>query len=239
MTGEAMRMRMQLARLAQQHRLAPQAVMIPLSAPVDGPQILEGYASTIDVDLERTKFRPFAFCNPSLLLKGYKQPPLLYRHDESQPAGEIQSLAYDDRGNLKIRAHVTHAQAKRCDAFSIRAHINAFELHDTDSPNFFGLVTSAEIIEISLTDTPANPRALVQHRYRPSPAVECYDIAKRGVVCISRIIELMAKAPPATPPPALQPRSAPAHVIARKPTQFARLVGEMNRNEQRQRSACP
>jgi hypothetical protein len=45
---------------------------------------------------------------------------------------------------------------KRCGAFSIRAKINAFELHDVDTKKFHALVTDAEIIKVSLTNRPCS-----------------------------------------------------------------------------------
>lgn len=245
MSGEAFQMRVQLAKLACHYKIAPRPTIIPLTAPVDHALTMDGLASTTDIDLERTKFRAYAFCNPCLLFKGRELPPLLYKHDESQPAGKIESLTYDAHGNLKIRAHVTHAQAKRCGAFSVRAHIGGYELRDTDSANFHALVTNAEIAEISLTDTPANPHALVQHRHPAVPIrpflktmAETNALLIQGVETIREMVVLLARTPqhpaPKCPAPARQPqRCAPAHIVSRRPkTEFSKLVLEMNRHAQ-------
>jgi hypothetical protein len=140
LTAEALKMKLELSRLASQHGVMSTPITILPSGPVDYPVILGGYASTTDIDGERMKFRRLAFNNPFFWLSGYKLPPLLYKHDPEQIAGEIESLTYDKAGNLKIRAHVTHEKAARCNAFSVRAKILEYELIDTDSKNFHALV---------------------------------------------------------------------------------------------------
>ena len=57
MTGEAMRMRMQLARLAQQHRLVPKSFApTELLPPIDGDVIVAGLVAPAVIDNERTMF---------------------------------------------------------------------------------------------------------------------------------------------------------------------------------------
>lgn len=242
MSGEAFQMRVQLAKLASRHKIAPRPTIIPLTAPVDHALTMDGLASTTDIDLERTKFRAYAFCNPCLLFKGRELPPLLYKHDESQPAGKIESLTYDAEGNLKIRAHVTHELAKRCGAFSIRAYIGGYELRNADSANFHALVTNAEIAEISLTDTPANPHAVVRRRYPAAPLRpwlktigETNALLIRRVEIIREMMMVLAKtSQQRTPVPAPAkhlPRNAPEPVISRPTTEFSKLVLAMNRSQ--------
>ena len=48
-----------------------------------------------------------------------KDLPLLYNHDAKEPAGSIDALYYDAKGQLMVRATVTHPRARRCQAFSI------------------------------------------------------------------------------------------------------------------------
>ena len=112
------------------------------------------------------------FCRPL--------PPLLYRHDPKQVAGRIDEMSHDSDGNLRIRATVTHEQAKRCPAFSVAAKVTAYELRDEDSPNFYAVITAAEITEVSLTPTPANPNALVLNRYPQFASVALHDHAIAG-----------------------------------------------------------
>jgi prohead serine protease len=187
--GLAFRIRLELAQLAQRHAshhtVAAQPIVIPLSEPVDYPVTIEGLAATTDIDLEHTRFRRYEF---PLLPWSTEFPPLLYKHDPAQIAGRIESLDYDAEGRLRIRAYVDHPMARRCGAFSIRGTIVAYELRDTDNANFHALVPNAELTEISLTDTPANPQALVRHRYKAAPFAAYLDtIGKTSELMIRRV----------------------------------------------------
>jgi hypothetical protein len=155
----ALAMRWQLRQLQHRHRLQPQPCIIALTAPTDRPMILNGYASTTDIDLDRCRFRGWAFT----WLPWAKPPPLLFKHKE--PAGTVDALDYDQRGNLKIRATVTHPVARRCGAFSVGAKVIDYEIREADGPNFHAVITRAEVTEVSLTDVPSNPNALVLNRH--------------------------------------------------------------------------
>ncbi len=188
-TANALEMTLQLRRLQQRHNIPSDIYVAPQAAAVPHPMVLEGYASTCDIDLTRTKFRPYAFGYPLLFCQ--PMPRLLYRHDESQPAGRIDSLQYDHKGNLLIRATVTHEPAKRCNAFSIGARVHAYTMHDVDSPSFYALVTSAELTKISLTDQPANMAALVTRRYRASPTVQLYSLLGEKVSRLAKLTNII------------------------------------------------
>ena len=73
---------------------------------------------------------------------------------------------------MRIRATVTHDLAKRCGAFSIGGRVLEYELHNETTREFYALATRVELIEISITNSPANPFALVQRRYPASAQVE-------------------------------------------------------------------
>lgn len=154
---------------------------------LDHPQVLEGYASTCCLDLDRVQMRRFAFGYP--LPKDL--PPLLFKHDVDQPAGRVQSLEYDDEGNLRIRAVVDHPLARRMGAFSIGAKVLDYEMRDADGENFYALISSAELVEISCTDSPANPRALVKHRYPASAEVQFLEDVKQKVVLLAKLATLI------------------------------------------------
>lgn len=117
---------------------------------------------------------------------------MLYKHDPNQIAGQIQSLEYDARGNVRIVAEVDHELARRCPAFSVGAVVKAYELRDEGSPNFHAVITEAEITEISLTELPANPFALVESRYSVPPHREFYDKATRGIAIIQEMLHTIA-----------------------------------------------
>jgi Caudovirus prohead serine protease len=188
-TGNALAMKLKLRTLMQRHGVRPNPVKIPLLDAVDHPMLLEGYCSTDDVDHERCKFRPYAFGYP--LRKSCRAVPLLYRHDPNQVAGEIVDLEYDELGNLQVWTKVTHPLAKRTGAFSIGATILDYTICDADSPDFYALVTQAELTEISLTDNPSNPFALVMDRHRHPPAVETLELLTAKMKILQKMTLLL------------------------------------------------
>ena len=88
-TGLALKLKLELARLRAEHGLADRAepLVLPLTEASVGPMIFEGRAATSDVDRERMKFQPFCFGMVSA-----RNVRLLYRHDATQVAGEIEEL---------------------------------------------------------------------------------------------------------------------------------------------------
>ena len=240
MTGEAFAMRIRLARLAARHGVAAQPVSIPLAPPSDRPVIVEGVAaSATTVDLSRMLFREFAF--PLPVFSWEKRPPLLYRHGE--PAGEIEALEYDRDGSLRVRARVDHVEARRCNAFSVCATVHDYELRNEDSADYYALIKQAEIVEISLTDQPACPAALVDFRSSVPPHREFYRNAQRGIEIIQRIVtvigceidrvvavdrEAREARPQSKPARALVARPTP-RIEAHRATEFGKLVTAMER----------
>jgi HK97 family phage prohead protease len=185
----ALEMSLRLGQLMKKHDITLTPITITLAAPTDYPMILEGYAATTDIDHQRMKLRAYAFGFP--LRKQFRNVPLLYRHDPTQVAGRIDEIDYDERGNLRVRATVTHALAKRCGAFSIGARILDYEMRDELGPDFHALVTSAELTEVSVTPSPANPFALVQRRSRASARAEFYNDAIKLVSCMQEFVGLL------------------------------------------------
>ena len=187
--ARALEMRLAIKRLMVKHRVVPEPAPIPLTMPTQYPMLMEGYASTVDLDLDRTKLRRYAFGYP--LPRHCKDVPLYYKHDPAQVAGTIQDLEYDAEGNLLIRAEVDHPLARRAGAFSIAACVLDYEMRDTDGPDFFAIINSAELTEISLTDTPSNPNALVMDRHRASPAVQCLRLMTERVTKLQKLTEFI------------------------------------------------
>jgi hypothetical protein len=228
-TGQALQMRLQLAQLAQKHRPPQtQPVIVPLLPPVDHDLIFEGYASTPDIDAERMRFA--ARCWMPIKKQNV---PLFFRHDKSQIAGKIEDLRIDEKG-LYVRALVTHPDARRCNAFSIGATIHNYMLRDVDdSERFHALVTCSTLDEISITDRPSNPAALVKHRFRTCAAVEMYDLIIKKIVCIQKALGLLgemqrraAQPRPKVPTPKVH---VPPAVVHRPRSEFSMLVQEINR----------
>ena len=230
-SGLALQMQYRLGRLADRHGVAPALPsQLALAPPSDRPVIVTGIAAHVgSIDGDRMMFRAFSLAPPLRR----PLPPLLYRHDPSQIAGRIEELTRDADGNLRIRATVDHEQGKRAPAFSVAATIHAYEICNADSPNFYALITSAEIVEISLTPSPANSNALVLHRYEQFAGVALHDHAiagfKKGIEAL-QLLQQYFDAPRApAPPPRAPAKRAPPPVISRRPTQFQSLVQAMNR----------
>jgi hypothetical protein len=130
--GQALRMKYQLAQLARRHRVAAPDVdpaPLPLLPAVDHDVFVEGFATTPDVDLQRTRFRGWCFS----FLPWERKPPLLLRH-AGEPVGEVLDMRYSERGALWVRAHVRDRTAARMPAFSVAGAVENFELRDVDDP---------------------------------------------------------------------------------------------------------
>jgi len=63
--------------------------------------------------------------------------------------------------------------------------VTTYELKNADTPNFYALVTRADLTEISLTD--ARPRVL--NRYRPSAASEVYALIGEKVKLMTSVLK--------------------------------------------------
>ena len=185
----ALAMRLKLERLRRHHGHQLQPVTVPLAQPTARAQVLTGRASTTDVDLQRQRFRGWAFGAI------HRQPyPLLYfKHDTGRgEVGTITNLEYDSGGNLIITATVTCPLARRANAFSIGCTVRDFEILDAASPDdFHALIRRAELTEISLTDTPANPQARVTARRDVSAQAEFYEHAAAATRRISQVVKLL------------------------------------------------
>ena len=191
-TGDALAMRLKLRTLMQRHRIQNQPCKIPLSEPVDADLMAEGFASTNDLDLDRVRFRPYCFGIPTITFRrGY--PPFLVKHDPNRIAGQISELAYDSVGNLLIAATVTDGLAKRMGAFSIRAVVNDYTIVNGDTPDFHALITSATLTEISVTDCPSNPQALVMVKVAGSPAVRTLELLVAKMKLLQQMAALIQK----------------------------------------------
>lgn len=182
----ALDMRLELKREADKFGYVPDSITIPLSKEFpNAPTIVHGFASTTDLDLERVQMRRYAFgLMPDINI------PLLYKHREVEPAGSIRQLMYKD-GALWIEALVTHPVAKRCGAFSISAKVDDYTMMNRNRRDFYAVINRASLREISLTETPANPFALVTHRY-PAPHHDAFYVAaQKHVLACQRLVALL------------------------------------------------
>jgi hypothetical protein len=182
----ALELRWSLRLLQRRYGIAPTPHIVPPIAPVPYAVVLVGTAATTDLDLDHMQLRPFAF--------GALPPtvPLLLRHDPATVAGTVQELAYDHNGGLRVRVRVEHEEARRLGAFSVGARIIECMLADGDSERFRGVLERVELTEVSLTDRPSNPRALVVERI-PAAISDWYTLMQRRVECIGKYLELAVR----------------------------------------------
>lgn len=182
--GVALQMRYRLAELAARHRvpLPTGAHTEPPLPCCDGPMLLAGYASTFDIDLERTRFAP-----DSLRWLPWQKPPLFHRHVSGE-IGTVDSLSYSDAG-LRVMVLTDHPQAKLCGAFSIAATIKSYVLRNANGPDFYAEVLVATLDEISLTSTPANPQALVHERMPASLHGPAYTVLVERIARLRLLLQ--------------------------------------------------
>jgi hypothetical protein len=208
--GKALAMQMAL----QKYGHAPATPHhIPLIEPTAGPLLVSGLASATTVDLQNTRFAPHAFGQLPVQL------PLLLKHDHNIIAGEVLALSYDRHGQVLIRAELTNELAKRMGAFSVSATVLDYVVDSVG----VATVTKAQLVEVSLTDRPANPDCLIHTRWPQSADVAFYDIMERGMHVIAKMAQVLVQA-------TLQPRSmdvCPSPAAPHPPTPFAQLVTAM------------
>jgi hypothetical protein len=158
-------------------------------------------ASNDTVDLDRVKF-------PHGSLHWNTLPQLLFNHDAEQVAGHIDSLHWGSKG-LQISATVQHEQARRCNAWSVAAVVEEFEIVNGNSPSFYACVTKARVPEISLVESPVNTHALVTNRvpYKTPACVEFFNLTIARVGILQKMFTILAQQmnrPEPSPPPESQ-----------------------------------
>jgi hypothetical protein len=183
-TGNALKLRTELAALMRRHNIVQQPHSIPLAAPTQCPMVLTGFASTGDLDFDRCRFASFAF---GLLHKSKTR--LLYAHDEL--AGEVEELSYDPYGRLLIKCRVDHAQARRCNGFSVGGRIRAYKLVDTDKPSFHAVIEDCELAEVSLVENPSNRFALVRSRFPADARSKFLGDLSKWAATLTQMVELL------------------------------------------------
>ena len=98
MPAQALKLAVELRRLRRRWDVyIAEPPPIELSPPLDYACVLEGLASTTDLDLDRVQLAPFA-------LTWSGKVPLLIHHDFDRPAGEIKELSYTKDGSVHVSA---------------------------------------------------------------------------------------------------------------------------------------
>ena len=120
--------------------------------------------------------------------------------------------------------------------------VSSFEIVNPDSKDFHGLITRAEITEVSLTDVPANQYALVQSRYATPPFAlyakargEQDDLFSRAFTLLQKQLEAIGTLAnvsharhSAQADVANSRHSPPARARPPSPTQFRSLVDQLS-----------
>jgi hypothetical protein len=205
-----------------------------LLEPVDHDVMITGFASTPDRDRQFMKFRSRSLFWPR------KEIPLRYCHGEE--AGTIEELHYDGHGRLLVCARVNHPQARRAPAFSVAATVEKWELRNVDDPQtFHALITQATLDEVSLTDKPCNPHALVRSRLCAPPSPSFHELMIKRVKCAIAMVDIVKTTYATTPAnsahghglPAPDGKSVACDRFDRAPkprrqSDFSKLVAAMN-----------
>lgn len=152
---------------------------------------------------------------------------MLWRHNAQQVVGKILALHHNAKGELYIRAEVHDPLAAAATHFSVGCTPTKYELVDVDDPaNFHALITAADCLEVSLTNTAANAHARVTNRYAVPASVKHYDLALQWVVTLQKMAQVIAHQVVQAQRPA-PPDVRPLPVVQRPPTQFSQLVTAM------------
>ena len=100
---------------------------LPMAPPADGPVLVRGACTRVEIDAEQTLLMPNALTWDQL-------PPLRLKHGP-EAVGEIIALEYVRLGaELQVTARVDDAEAARMPAFSICFTPEAYELVDRGGP---------------------------------------------------------------------------------------------------------
>jgi phage head maturation protease len=176
------------ARLLQLHRCRPiKREVLALLRATEGPVVIEGIASSPDVDAQRMSFAPNA-----LTWSSPAHVPLLLRHDAGKVVGQTLDLHYDDSGRLHIKALVEHSTDMP--ALSIAASVVEAETISADSPSgWHFIIRKAVLDEISVTDKPSCSTALILSRRDVGAADITHDTVLASVArCRAALEQLRA-----------------------------------------------
>ena len=206
MTLRGREVKAKLIELRRRHHVAPiTRAPIALLQPTSKPQIIQGWATTQDVDSERTVFMRGSLSWPDDLGK----LPLLLKHDSRKVCGKILDL-HDVDGRWFLRARVDDPLACRMGGLSICATILEATLHDEGSVCFHFTVERAVIDEISIVNLPSNPQAIITHRRDVGP-VDTSSDAVLVAVRARRTLEELRKAWSARPEVAAKAAPVPRY----------------------------
>jgi phage head maturation protease len=186
MSGTALRLKVELSRLAEKHGVVAAPQVLPLLDPIHGPVAATGQATTISRDLTRMQFAPWCF---GMSIDATKVP-LLLRHDPAKIVGRVVSLSYDRQGALQAHVVITEEAGIRMPSYSVGCDVVRYRLTGETTSDYGAVIEEAVIRELSLTDRPAQPGARIQHRW-PCAASEFYTLAQKRVAIIAKMAAIL------------------------------------------------
>ena len=164
-----------------------------------GTWIVEGYASTSDLDAQRHIVDPEAIKMGAESLKRYDT--VLFNHDPNRPIGKVLHSEATD-GGLLVKVAVSKTEPKIWDQikegtlskFSIRGQITDSEIREDQlTKEEIFVIKGMELHEISLVSVPANPHARSLAWYIEKALAEKKEYRKPGESvqdCITRKIKM-------------------------------------------------
>jgi HK97 family phage prohead protease len=169
----------------------------------DGETYIQGYASDFGLDRQNEAFEPGAF--EKGMREFMKNPVVLYHHKHDEPLGMI--TEFENRADglwVKGRLDAPEPGTKAADHIrkvrsgTIRGFSVGGKFHRRKNGDGRPLIHTADILEISLTPTPVNPRTLaeVAGKAFPSedePEADFQALADR-LTAVSELFERAEKA---------------------------------------------
>ena len=132
----------------------------------DGSVWVEGYASDFGLDRQDEAFEPGAFEKG---MKNFmKNPVILYHHKMDEAMGQVKEFEHRNDG-LWIKARLDAAEPgtaaadrlRKVKSGTIRGMSVGGKFHRRKGPDGKARIFQADLLEISLTPTPINPRSLL------------------------------------------------------------------------------
>lgn len=166
----------------------------------DGETYIQGYASDFGLDRQDEAFEKGAFQKG--IDEYMKNPVMLYHHKYDEPLGQVQEIENREEG-LWIKARLDAPEPGTASADHIRkvrsGTIKGFSVggkfHRRKGTDGRPRIHTADILEISVTPTPVNPRTLLEIAGKAFPSEdEPTDDVKALTERLDALAEVFASA---------------------------------------------
>lgn len=143
----------------------------------DGSVYVQGYASDFGLDRQDEIFEPGAFEEGMKAFR--KNPVVLYHHKHDQPLGQVTEFEHRPEG-LWVKARLDAPEpntntadiVKKVVSGTIRGFSIGGKFHRRKQSGGQTRIHAADILELSLTPTPVNPRTLAEVATKAFPGDE-------------------------------------------------------------------